>query len=69
MRDVFIAALSELAARDERIMLMTGDLGFGVLDKFARERPAQFINVGVAEQNLTAIATGLALEGRIVFTY
>lgn len=69
MRDAFIARLHELAGKDPRIMLVTGDLGFGVLDRFAAAYPKQFINAGVAEQNMTGLATGLALEGRIVFTY
>ena len=69
MRDAFIARLSELAGTDARIVLITGDLGFGVLNEFERKFPEQFLNVGVAEQNMTAVATGLALEGRIVFTY
>ncbi len=69
MRDSFIKRLAELAANDERIMLVTGDLGFGVLDDFAERFPSQYINAGVAEQNMTGLATGLALEGRIVFTY
>jgi transketolase len=59
----------EIASRDPRIMVVTGDLGFGVLDKYARTLPEQFLNVGVAEQNMTGVATGLALEGRVVFTY
>src|SRR5690348_1286488 len=61
--------LTELAAADPRIVLITGDLGFGVLDDFERKFPRQFLNAGVAEQNMTAVATGLALEGHIVFTY
>lgn len=69
MRDVFIARLSELAAHDPRIFLITADLGFGVLDKFAARFPKQFLNVGVAEQNMTGIAAGMALEGYTVFTY
>lgn len=69
MRDTFIKRLEELAVRDDRIMLVTGDLGFGVLDRFRKRFPRQFINAGVAEQNMTAIATGLALEGFTVFTY
>jgi len=69
MRDVFIATLTEMAERDPRIMLITGDLGFGVLTDFAAKFPKQFINAGVAEQNMTGLATGLALEGGIVFTY
>jgi transketolase len=69
MRDVFIERLSQLAERDPRIMLITGDLGFSVLDDYRRRFPRQFINAGVAEQNMTGIATGLALEGHIVYTY
>jgi transketolase len=69
MRDAFIKRLDQLAARDPRIFLITGDLGFGVLNDFAARHPRQFLNAGVAEQNMTGVATGLALEGRIVFTY
>ncbi|HYC71320.1 MAG TPA: transketolase C-terminal domain-containing protein [Opitutaceae bacterium] len=69
MRDRFIQTLCHLAEGDPRIMLITGDLGFGVLDEYRRRFPRQFINAGVAEQNMTLVATGMALEGRIVFTY
>jgi transketolase len=69
MRDAFIARLFDLANADERICLITGDLGFGVLDKFAAAFPKQYLNAGVAEQNMTGLATGMALDGRIVFTY
>jgi transketolase len=69
MRNQFVARLSQLAEHDPRMMLVTGDLGFGVLDDYRRRFPRQFINAGVAEQNMTGIATGLALEGYIVYTY
>jgi transketolase len=69
MRDQFVQALSELAEGDPRVMLLTGDLGFGVLDQFAERFPTQFVNAGVSEQNMTAMAAGLALEGCRVFTY
>jgi transketolase len=69
VRDTFIKTLTELAEKDERIFLITGDLGFGVLETFARRFPKQFLNAGVAEQNMTGLATGLAMEGRIAFTY
>lgn len=69
MRDVFVARLVAEAAIDERINLITGDLGFGVLDKFWNRFPKRFLNAGVAEQLMTSVATGLALEGRIVCTY
>ena len=69
MRDRFIQTLCQLAEKDPRIMLITGDLGFAVLDEYRRRFPKQFINAGVAEQNMTLVATGMALEGHIVFTY
>ncbi len=69
MRDTFIARLLEHAQRDPRITLVTGDLGFKVFDEFRAQRPSQFLNAGVAEQNMTALATGMAMEGHVVFTY
>jgi len=69
MRDAFIQRLTDLAERDPRILLVTGDLGFGVLNDYIRRCPRQFLNAGVAEQNMTGLATGLALEGHVVFTY
>lgn len=69
MRAAFIQTLIELAELDERIVLITGDLGFGVVEPFANRVPDQFLNVGVAEQNMTGIAAGMALSGKIVFTY
>lgn len=69
MRTAFFSSLEELAAADDRIHLLTGDLGFGVIERFAKRFPDRFINVGVAEQNMTGVATGLALSGKVVFTY
>jgi transketolase len=69
VRDAFVRTLHDLAARDSRVLLITGDLGFGVLTDFARERPAQYLNVGVAEQNLAGISCGAALGGHLVFMY
>lgn len=69
MRTKFIETLTDLAANDPRVTLITGDLGFGVVQDFANRFPNQFINAGVAEQNMTGLATGMALSGRIVFTY
>jgi transketolase len=69
LRDSFVGVLMDIARQDKRVMLLTADLGFGVLTPFAEVFPDQFLNVGVAEQNMTGVATGLALEGKIVFTY
>src|SRR2546430_13350892 len=57
------------ACENPRILLLTGDLGFAVLDEFRANCPRQFYNVGVAEQNLAGVAAGLPLSGPIVFTY
>jgi transketolase len=69
MRDNFVRQLSDIARNDSRIFLITADLGFRVLDKFETEFPRRYLNVGIAEQNMIGLATGLALHGRIVFTY
>lgn len=69
MRDAFIAELTSLAESDPSVVLITGDLGFGVLTDFATRFPDQFVNAGVAEQNMTGLACGLALEGHKVYTY
>jgi len=69
MRDAFVNRLCAMARRDDRVMLVTGDLGFCALDPFINEFPDRFVNVGVAEQNMLGIATGLAMEGAVVFTY
>ena len=62
MRAAFFRAVLALAERDERVMLVVGDLGFGVVEPFASRFPARFLNVGVAEKNMTGIAAGLALS-------
>lgn len=69
MRDTFVKTLVELAKKNPNIELITGDLGFGVLKPFWEQLPDQFINAGIAEQNMTSVAAGMALEGKTVFTY
>lgn len=69
MRDSFIRSVLELAKNDKNVELITGDLGFGVLRPFWEAVPDQFLDVGIAEQNMTAMAAGMALEGKTVFTY
>lgn len=69
MRDTFIRTLSAMAETRPDLMLVTADLGFGVLDDWISRFPRQFLNAGVAEQNMTGVAAGMALEGRNVFTY
>jgi transketolase len=69
VRTAFIETLKDLAGQDERIWLLCADLGFSVLENFAQAFPKRYLNVGVAEQNMTGVAAGLALSGKIVFTY
>lgn len=69
MRDRFVSTLMGLAERDSNVHLVTGDLGFGVLKPFWERFPDQFTNAGIAEQNMTSFAAGMALEGKTVFTY
>jgi transketolase len=69
MRDSLLKALTLLAKNNKDVVLLTADLGFGVFEEFESSFPGQFFNVGVAEQNMTSIATGLALEGKSVVTF
>jgi transketolase len=69
MRRAFIQTLVELAKRDPRIVLLTADLGFMALEPFSEAFPDRFFNVGVAEQNMVGLATGLAEAGMIPFVY
>lgn len=69
MRDTFVKTLIEEAKKDKNIELITGDLGFGVLKPYFEQLPNQFTNAGIAEQNMTGVAAGMALCGKTVFTY
>jgi transketolase len=69
MRQAFVQTLTGLAGHDSRILLLTGDLGYLALEPFADKFPSRFFNVGVAEQNMVGLATGLAEAGFIPFVY
>ncbi len=69
MRNIFIKTLIKLAEQDERIFVITPDLGFSVLEEFEEKFPERFLNVGIAEANAVTIASGLALSGKIVYVY
>jgi transketolase len=69
MRTAFIEQLCALAEQDERIWLVCADLGYSVLEVFSSRFPGRYLNAGIAEQNMTGIAAGLALAGKTVFTY
>ena len=69
MRDAFIDELATLAETNPQIVLIVGDLGFNVVERFRDSFPDRFINAGIAEQNMTGLAAGMASEGYHVFTY
>ncbi len=69
MRNAFIDELTQLALKHDHIALVVGDLGYSVVEPFADRFPDRFVNAGVAEQNMTGLAAGMASEGYHVFTY
>ena len=69
MRNRFIDNLCKYADNDESIILIVGDLGFNVVEKFQKKYPKQFINAGICEQSMASMAAGMAKEGFKVFIY
>ena len=69
MRNAFIEELVQAASENEKIALVVGDLGYGVVEPFAKRFPKRFFNAGVAEQNMMGLSAGLASEGFHVFVY
>lgn len=69
MRNDFIDALVEIAEKDDRVVLLTADLGYTVLERFSNRFPERFFNVGAAEQHMLGMATGMTAAGYIPFVY
>ncbi len=69
MRNTIVNEIEILAGEDDKIVIVTADLGYGVLNSFAQRFPERCINVGISEQAMASIAAGLALTGQKVFTY
>lgn len=69
MRREFGIALYEQMKINENIIVVTGDLGFGLFDRIRQDFPTRFFNVGAAEQTMMGIAVGLAMSGKIPFVY
>ena len=69
MRNLFADTLLEEAKKDNRIFVVTVDLGYKIWDQFRDELPEQFLNTGASEQAAAGIAIGLALEGKVPFLY
>ena len=64
IRDAFFDHLYDLAAKDKNLVFLTADMGALSLERFRNDLGSQYINVGIAEQNLVSIASGLALGGK-----
>ena len=69
MRVAVVETLEKLAEKNKDIILVTGDLGFSVFEDFIAKYPKQYLNAGVAEQNMTGVAAGMAMEGKIPVIY
>ena len=69
MRKIFIQKLVEKASKNKKIVLIVGDLGYGIVEPFKKNFPERFFNVGVAEQGMAGLAAGLAIKGFHVFIY
>jgi transketolase len=63
MRRKFGKVLDYLAKKDKKIVLLVGDIGFGIFDDFRKNHPDRFFNMGICEQSLIGVASGMALEG------
>ena len=69
MRDTFQKEIIKISKKNKKLMVLTADLGFGVFDEFEKKYPKKYLNVGVAEQNLIGVSTGLAMSGKTVIAY
>lgn len=68
-RKAFILTLTELARKDPKVILIIGDVGFSFLEPYIKEFPNQFLNAGIAEQNMMSMAAGMAREGWKPYVY
>lgn len=69
MRREFGKIITELAEKDKRVYLLSGDIGYAIFDDFRKRFPKRFINLGICEQSLVSVASGLALEGLKPYVY
>ena len=69
MRRIFGKTMNEIAKKDNKVILLVGDIGYGVFDDFRKNFPNRFINLGICEQSLISVASGMALEGLKPWVY
>jgi len=69
MRRKFGKIINELAKKDEKIVLIVGDIGYGIFDEFRKNHPKKFFNFGICEQSIISCASGMAIEGLKPWVY
>jgi transketolase len=69
MRDSFFEALYDVASQNPDVYFLSDDHGAFGLEKFQKDFPDRYINIGIAEQNMIGISSGLSLSGKIVYCY
>ena len=69
MRRRFGKIINELAKKDDKIVLLVGDIGYGIFDDFRKQHPKKFFNLGICEQSLIGVASGMSLEGLKPWVY
>lgn len=69
LRQAFFDELLKIAKKDKKVHLLVGDLGYSFMEKFQKELPKQFTNVGIAEQNMIGVASGMAIAGKKPYCY
>ena len=69
MRRRFGKIINDLAKKDEKIVLIVGDIGYGIFDEFRKNHPKKFFNLGICEQSIIGVAAGMSLEGLKPWVY
>ena len=69
MRRAFGKLINQLANKDKKIILIVGDIGYGIFDDFRKQHPKRFFNLGICEQSLLGTAAGMSLEGLKPWVY
>ena len=69
MRRKFGKLINDLAKKDKKVILLVGDIGYGIFDEFRKNFPSRFLNLGICEQSIISVASGMALEGYKPWVY
>ena len=69
MRRIFGKVINEIAKKDKKIILIVGDIGYGIFDDFRKNHPNRFFNLGICEQSIIGFASGIALQGLKPWVY